>query len=589
MLLRHFSLPFVLVFSIATGACGGTDPKPGKSGPSDLAGFATPQLDFATAPVDMAMQPDDLAMAAEVLCSAAISVSDGTKLTLQDTSVATETLDGLCVSGGDGQVLFYKATIPATYTLTVAVNPEVAFDPIVRIIDICSATTCLGSADLGYEGANEMLSFQNTTTASRDVIIAVGGTAFGQGGTFDLDVKITPPPPPAVNAMCANAIAVGANESLMNQDLAGASQLLSTVCLASAKTGVLFYSTVIPPNSQLDLTVTPSGFDPVIRLLSACGAASCLASADSGNSNTAEQLSRVNSTASPVPLIIAVGGYGANNTGTFTLALATTALPAVPPNVSCNMPTALASGVTLSDQSLNGASTTLSNKCVSIGTGPSTFYSATVPAGQHLIALATPTSASWDVILRLLGTCNDTTCLGSADNADTGAAEALGYRNASAAPVPVVLAVGNYSATTLHSFDLTAYVAPLATNATCAQAIPLSDGTMRLAEDGEGATTAITSTCLSSAGGKVLYYSATVPAGKTLKVRVTPIGHWDPVIRLLADCAATSCTQSVDGGNAGAMENLTYVNSTAAAQSFVIAVGGYATTTKPFHIEAGIF
>lgn len=583
--------PLVLVAIVACGvACGGSGGRPGNTGPTDLAGFAAPPLDFADRPVDMAGQAaDDLASGGTQTCATATVVSDGAKLMAQDTAMGSEVLDDVCISNGYGTVLYYKATVPAGNKLTVTVKPDLDLDPVVRLLDACGATTCLASTDVGYAGDDETLSYNNTSASPRDLLIAVGGTSFSTTGTFALEVKIATPPPPAVNAQCGSAIVVAADATLAGQDLGGASESLASVCQASAKTGVLYYRVDVPANTKVEATVTPSGFDAVVRVLLACGATSCASSADNENANLAETVSYINSTAQAVPIIVAVGGYGSTNTGTFALTTKSTVLPAVPANIACSAPVPLVGGATLTDQTLNGAVQTLGSKCVSVATGPSVFYSATVPAGQHLVTQATPTGTAWDVVLRLLGACADTMCLGSIDEGDTGEAEVLSYRNTGGTVRPVVLAVGNYANSTLHAFDLSTFLGPLASNASCAQAIPLTDGTLRLAEDGEGATTALTNTCLPSAGGKVLYYSVTIPAGKSLKVRVTPLGKWDPVIRLLADCAATTCVASQDSGNSGQIETLNYANTTAAAQSFVVAVGGYATTTKPFHIEVGIF
>jgi hypothetical protein len=183
------------------------------------------------------------------------------------------------------------------------------------------------------------------------------------------------------------------------------------------------------------------------------------------------------------------------------------------------------------------------------------------------------------------------TCLTSADNNGSGTPETLSYTNGGASPQPVVLLVGSYSATNTGDFDLTVNIAPPPANAVCASATAVADGAALTGETAIGATDNLSAACETSAMGGVVYYSLTILPGKTLTATVTPTGvvPWDPVVRLIPSCGATSCVASVDATLAGMAETLTYTNSGATPLNALLAVGSYnASVTGTFNLSISI-
>ncbi len=519
--------------------------------------------------------------APNAVCMGAVPLTAGTPLTGQDVSGAAAPSNA-CLFGG-GNVLYYSITVPARSALTVTATPSGAatLDPALRILATCNATSCLSSANLGASGDAETSTYRNLGMTAVPVLIAVGGSSSSDTGTFDLVATNAALPPPPVNKACGSPIAVMNGTLLTGQSASEGEDALTPACEPDAKGKVLYYSTSIPAHSKLIVRATPTGlpgWDAVVRILSMCSTAlGCLASSDAAGIGGKETVSLDNNTASPESVIIAVGSYDAVKSGTFDLAIEIASLISVQPNAVCTSATAILSGQTKVGEDLVGTTVHEENLCLSLAVGPVLFYSIDVPAGQRLIALGKP-EATWDLALRLLDSCTAMSCLASADYEYEGGAESLSYKNAGVGTKSVVLTVGNYTKDVLGKFDVSAWLRATPTNTSCAQATPVASATSLVVEDGESATTASAGTCVSGGTGKSLFYSVSIPAGKTLKVHVAPVGSWDPVVRLTSTCASTSCLASADLGNSGDPEDLSYTNSGASLKPVVIAVGGYGPT-----------
>ena len=104
---------------------------------------------------------------------------------------------------------------------------------------------------------------------------------------------------------------------------------------------------------------------------------------------------------------------------------------------------------------------------------------------------------------------------------------------------------------------------------------------------GENAAAGITrlnGVCLAGAQGTSLYYRAVVPARATLVFNATPVGAWDPALRLLNGCAATACLASVNAGGNSAAETLRWTNTgTAPATVYVTASSVDAAVSGTFN------
>ena len=381
--------------------------------------------------------------------------------------------------------------------------------------------------------------------------------------------------------MCTNAKPIVPGTPLVGEEASGGADVIDA-CLYSDG-GVLYYSTTLPARTALTATATPSGsWDPSIRLLDACGATMCLDSADDGYTGDAETLNYRNKSMSPQPVLIAVGGT-ASAAGLFDLAITEAALPPPPVNTTCASAVALTDGLTLASQDATEGLDDLSSACNSGATGKVLYYKATVPANDRLtVNVAPSTGSTIDSVIRVLGSCGGAaTCTDSADATYSSGNETITYKNTTASSVSLVVAVGGYSDSASGDFDLDAHITPLPaapTNLTCSTAKSVVSGTMLADEDGSQATASMTSACLSYATGKTLFYKLSIPAGKKLTADVTPIGSWDPTIRLVTSCSATSCVANADSGYDGDAESLTYTNSSASAVAVTLAVGGYAAS-----------
>jgi hypothetical protein len=526
---------------------------------------------------------------ANALCAGATPAVAGTPLLQQDVSGSPSQIDA-CLSYADGGVLYYSTTVAARTDLEIKAAPtsSPSWDPSIRLFTDCAALSCLASSDDGYAGDTETLRHRNTSMSAQPIIIAVGAGSPSQAGVFDLTLTATPIPPPPVNAACGAAIAVVDGSQLVDQDPTEGTDTLTSACESSAGGKVIYYKAALPANSRLDVVVTPTGassWDPVVRLLSACGAATCLGSQDTGSGGSAATLTFKNPGAAR-NVVIAVGSYNATVTGTFDMEVSIKPLPPPASNLTCATAIAMTDGQTASNQSLESATQTLTSACLPSAAGPVLFYSASVPNQRRLIAKVTPVD-SLDSVIRVLSACNTSMCLASADATAGGGNEMVTYRNTSGVTASVSLGVGNYGSAAMGVFNLTTWVKTLATNTTCAAPKAVTAGTALSFEDGGGATAAGTGFCLGSATGKVLFYSISVPAGKTLQAQVYPLSSWDPVIRIISSCAATTCLASADAAGGGSAELASYTNSGASAQPVIIAVGGY-TTTGDFDLQVAI-
>jgi hypothetical protein len=145
-------------------------------------------------------------------------------------------------------------------------------------------------------------------------------------------------------------------------------------------------------------------------------------------------------------------GGGAN--ATFTLLSATTALAA---NAVCSAGTALVAGTAVTGELISTGGTA-PTACLATATGPSRYYTVTVPAGEGVTVRVTPTVA-FDANLRVIDGCAATTCAISADNStfSTTTSEVVTLRNTDlAAPHTYTVVVGSSSTTTTGTYTLLA-------------------------------------------------------------------------------------------------------------------------------------
>jgi hypothetical protein len=255
---------------------------------------------------------------ANATCSMARTVMDGSVVMGENAALGTTRLNTVCLGGAQGTSLFYRVTVPSRSTLRFTATPTGMWDPVIRLLNTCAATSCLASVNSVASGMPETLNWLNTAAAPQEVFVAVGSNDASNSGTFNATVRILPPP---TNTTCRAATAVTSDTPLTDQNAAAGVENATGACLPTSTGTVLYYSVRVPAGNQLTATVTPApGVDPVLRLLDACGATSCLASANAGAVNVTETLQWTN----PGPdrtVYLAVGGNTNATNGPFSLAV----------------------------------------------------------------------------------------------------------------------------------------------------------------------------------------------------------------------------------------------------------------------------
>ncbi len=396
---------------------------------------------------------------------------------------------------------------------------------------------------------------------------------------------------PAPNATCATALALTPAAPLTAQNvLGGAGGVTNTTCGTQSSTPQLFYSVSIPAGQRAVVTATPTStptFYPEVRAWGDCTAMACLGRITATTAGAPMSLAVDNRTATARTVIFSVAG-GSSGDRVFSVSVRFETPPTPVANATCSSATSVMEGAVLRAQDTQFATDIAS--CASYAAGRVLYYSATVPAGHTLFALATlaPTSTARQIVTRLLGTCGAATCLSSEAS---GSLESMTqWTNAGTAAQTVILAVGAQDSNPA-LFDLTIGVRPPPTNTTCSAATVVRDRDALIFQLGSRATESLTSACRATDVGNVLYYRATVPAGHRLVATVTPAAnlYWDPVLRVIAACGATSCLADSNAGGSGAAESVTYTNAGAVAQDVVFAVGSpIAMGTSTFRLDVGI-
>jgi len=616
MRIRHIDMVGIALLCL-TAACGGGGGRGGNNGGGggrDLATGYQPPADFAMpgdrvdlggardlaydlAPasvVDMTTvtAPDladagggvvvDLATAApgNATCAMAAPLTAGTPVN-GDARGASVNLGGVCRSSARGGSVFYSITLQPAQKLTVVVSPSTAMDAVVRILDGCAATACLSDVDVGLSGDSETATYTNTRLTAQPVIVAVSPYDASAPGTFSMTVAVEQLPLPPANSVCSAPTVVTDATTLTNQDASLATETQTAACRSSATGKVLYYQATVPAGQRLRVRAqAQTSWDPVVRVLASCGVTACVADANAG-SGVSEVLTWTNPKMTAQTVLIAVGANSATTTGKFDLDVRIGPVPPPPANTTCANAQLVTAPATLSAQD---PSTGASSGCSSAGTGKNLFYAVDVPANATLKVELT-TAATYDSAIRLLPSPCSTSCIVTMDAGVSTNPEKLEWKN-TGTDRRVIVALGPYgSPSGSLEFDATLVIVPAPTppvNAACMTPTTVMNGSALAAETPELATTALDGVCLGSAKGKVLYYAVTLQDGQTLKAKATPATAWDPVLRLVDACPATACVAQADGFASGAAEELSYRNTTGAAQSLLLAVGSYdpATTGK---------
>ena len=237
-----------------------------------------------------------------------------------DTRGADDTIQDYCngsyqPGGSITRDVVYR--VPATRgLLSVTLQPTMAtFNPTLHyttgFATVCESEPAFTDCVDGV-AAGQAESFQ--LVLQREISIWVDGAA-GSYGTFTLSGTLTPPPP---EDTCAGAAALPSGGTPVNGSLAIAGDDPFTEAGCSSWPGPdVFYTFTAAANGTETITLSPSGFDGILTVLSSCGSgAACLGSADTPGIGAQETLTF--SASRNVTYVVVVQSWGLLR-GSFTL------------------------------------------------------------------------------------------------------------------------------------------------------------------------------------------------------------------------------------------------------------------------------
>lgn len=229
-----------------------------------------------------------------------------------------------------------------------------------------------------------------------------------------------------------------------------------------------------------------------------------------------------------------------------------------------------------------GTSQVPSSSCQSNTRGPENVYTLTVtaPTGVELSTVGMGTA--FDTVLSVRRTCTDAMSEVACSDDATGLQS---FIRTQLEPGTYSVIVDGYN-TAMGAYALTARSFTVAPNATCATALPLTT-TGLTNQDLSGGINRAT-TCLTGGAGQ-FYYSVQVAPGTQATVRATPTGTmptWTPQLRLLDDCAATTCLANASG-TSGMPGALTFANNGTTMRTYFVSVSASSAsaTTGTFDLS----
>lgn len=397
------------------------------------------------------------APAANSACAAASPLAPGV-MTVGNTATGGAASTA-CLNDAWGPQLFYTLQVPAGRRATVTATPNStpASTPVLRLLDGCSATRCLGGAAAPMPGAAASLTVDNRTDQPRSYVVSLASQSGRATGSFAVTAALSDAPPAAPNAACSRAIAVAGGSALSAQDASLSSTGLAGACLPNALGSVLFYRVSLAPRSTTLLTVTPTGpaWDPTLRVLSGCNTLLCNSTVDARGAGQPEEYVVTNAASTPSEALIAVGGTGGAGSGRFDLAVQSVAQTG---GAQCGGAQAVSfdpSGrAELRLQNASVASENATAYCLPSATGAVLWYTVAVPGRSSLAISAAPRTAGVDPVVRVVPGCGTNRCLVQRDEGAAGANEHARFVNADPNPVNVWVAVGGETNASNGVFDL---------------------------------------------------------------------------------------------------------------------------------------
>lgn len=297
-----------VVFAMGAGCNGSTEPADG----GDVVANDVPQP-MDTPRVDTGV--DVVQAAPNAMCATPTTVTPGTPVTGEDPTRGGGGLASRCLTNAVGRVLYYQTNVPAGQTILVTATPTARMDPVIRFLDSCSGSGCLGGFDRQPPGVVEEGHWANTGSAAADVLFSVGAFATNQTGTFDVSATLVPTPH---SSTCATADLV--TSGMMRMDDLRLADPAEAICVTQSVGFAMFYRVSVPASEQLSVTVTPTGtWNPVVRIMDSCTATACLTMGDTATGGMPETLTYRNSGTAAADVFVAVSPEREADVGMFSV------------------------------------------------------------------------------------------------------------------------------------------------------------------------------------------------------------------------------------------------------------------------------
>lgn len=512
---------------------------------------------------------------AGAICETAVTVGPNTTLTGQTASVGVERRRDTCAlltDPGRESFTYYRVVVAPNHTLTVQARPDEGSSARLLLFEGCSPTECLrtpsGSATLGTYGA-----YRNRSASDKVITIAVG-SGLQSEARFDLDVRVLAP---STNTTCATAATLSLSSPVIAAGAFDSSTANPHVeCVPDATGNVVFYRMTVPARQAAFVDFSP--FNPhtqiqgTVRVADGCDSRSCVTSSRSPAGmvlNNASDADR--------EYIVTVGGdarFG-DVVGALTTRVSTPA-----PNATCAAARVISDGETIAMQSSEAALERRSLSTCEIdasglsGYANQLYFQIVVPAQRTGVVRVRPSSGA-PASVSVFASCSPTACASSATSL-AGRDAIVRVANTTLAPQTYVVAASAGEQRTPSAFSLSYAVMPSPMNTTCAAALELTPGVDVLNQNQSEATeTNRLSSCMPSADGRVLYYSAAVPAGQGVVLNAMAVGAAanSAVWRTSDSCSSITCL-------ANASRELSWVNTSASSRAIIATLGSASSATS---------
>ncbi|MFO0624163.1 MAG: hypothetical protein U0325_00985 [Polyangiales bacterium] len=353
----------------------------------------------------------------------------------------------------------------------------------------------------------------------------------------------------------------------------GTSTIASAGCQSNASGPENVYTLTLtaPTGVLLSTENSNTNFDTVVSIRRTCGDAMTQVACDDDGGDMPGTSSIVRTALPAGTYSVIVDGYNGQS-GRYTLSASTFDIDA---NAICANATALTTSGLMAQNLARGGNP--ASACVTGGSGQH-WYSISVPANTQATVRATPTGMTpmWAPVVRILDTCDATTCLANATGA-AGMAGSAVVANTTNATRTYLVAVNATSATATGTFDLALTTQMIVPGASCEMAIDVPAGMGRTGESTMNGGPA--NTVCQTGLGTQRWYRVSIPAGQRLNATATPMAMSGrrAAMRFVDSCTATTCLAST-GGTTNTASTLGINNAGTTARTVLLSVSGESTT-----------